>query len=150
VAGQWPARPEVVEATHGWYAAEAMTIKLNHTIVYSRDKHASSTFLTDLFGLPGPVPFGPFLCVEVGNDVTLDFYDEEGVRSPQHYAFLVSEDEFDQIFGRLKEDGLAYWADPSHHLATQINTHDGGRGVYFDDPSGHSLEIITRSYAEAR
>jgi len=127
-----------------------MTIKLNHTIVYSRDKHASSEFMTDLFGLPEPVAFGPFIGVEVGNEVTLDFYDEEGEGTPQHYAFLVGEDEFDEIFDRIKERGLDYWADPGHHLATQINTHDGGRGVYFDDPSGHSLEIITRPYADAR
>ena len=62
----------------------------------------------------------------------------------------MSEDEFDEIFGRLKERGLACWAHPGQHLATQINTHDGGRSVYFDDPIGHSLEIITRSYGEAR
>jgi catechol 2,3-dioxygenase-like lactoylglutathione lyase family enzyme len=106
--------------------------------------------MTDLFGLPEPVPFGPFLGVEVGNEVTLDFYDEEGEGTPQHYAFLVDEDEFDQIFGRIKARGLAYWADPGHHLEGEINTHDGGRGVYFDDPSGHILEIITRPYADAR
>ncbi|HUP15214.1 MAG TPA: VOC family protein [Acidimicrobiia bacterium] len=127
-----------------------MTIKLNHTIVFSRDKDASSTFLTNLFGLPAPVPFGPFLGVEVGNEVTLDFYDEEGQGTPQHYAFLVGEDEFDQIFGRVKARGIDYWADPGHRLQGEINTHDGGRGVYFDDPSGHILEIITRPYSKAR
>jgi catechol 2,3-dioxygenase-like lactoylglutathione lyase family enzyme len=127
-----------------------MTIKLNHTIVYSGDKHASSTFFADLFGLPAPVPFGPFLGVEVDNEVTLDFYDEAGQGTPQHYAFLVGEDEFDQIFGRIKARGLPYWADPAHRFEGEINTRDGGRGVYFDDPSGHILEIITRPYAEAR
>jgi catechol 2,3-dioxygenase-like lactoylglutathione lyase family enzyme len=127
-----------------------MTIKLNHTIVYARDKQASSAFLAELLGLPAPVAFGPFLGVEVGNEVTLDFYDEEGEGTPQHYAFLVSEDEFDQIFGRIQARAVAYWADPGHRLEGEINTHDGGRGVYFDDPSGHSLEIITRPYAEAR
>jgi len=127
-----------------------MTIKLNHTIVYSRDKQASSAFLADLFGLPEPVSFGPFLGVEAGNEVTLDFYDEQGEGTRQHYAFLVDEDDFDQIFGRIKARALAYWADPGHSLAGEINTHDGGRGVYFDDPSGHILEIITRPYAEPR
>ena len=127
-----------------------MTIKLNHTIVYARDKQASSAFLAELVGLPAPVAFGPFLGVEVGNEVTLDFYDEEGEGTPQHYAFLVSEDEIDQIFGRIQARGIAYWADPGHRLEGEINTHDGGRGVYFDDPSQHSLEIITRPYAEAR
>lgn len=127
-----------------------MTIRLDHTIVFSRDKQASSTFFADLFGLPAPVPFGPFLVVELGNEVSLDFYDEEGQGTPQHYAFLVGEDEFDQIFGRIEQRGLAFWADPAHRLSGEINTHDGGRGVYFDDPSGHMLEIITRPYGEAR
>ena len=127
-----------------------MTIKPNHTIVYARDKQASSAFLAELLGLPAPVAFGPFLGVDVGNEVTLDFCDEEGEGTPQHYAFLVSEDEFDQIFGRIQARAVAYWADPGHRLQGEINTHDGGRGVYFDDPSGHSLEIITRPYAEAR
>lgn len=127
-----------------------MTIKLNHTIVYSRDKRASSEFLTGLFGLPEPVPFGPFLGVEVGNEVTLDFYDVEGEVAPQHYAFLVSEDEFDQIFGRIKARGIAYWADPGQSRKGEINTHDGGRGVYFEDPGGHVLEIITRPYGVER
>ena len=127
-----------------------MSIKLNHTIVYSHDKHISSVFFADLFGLPEPVPFGPFLGVEVGNEVTLDFYDGEGKGTPQHYAFLVGEDEFDQIFDRVKARGIDYWADPGHRLQGEINTHDGGRGVYFDDPSGHNLEIITRPYGDDR
>src|SRR6266850_4195812 len=90
-----------------------MTIKLNHTIVHSRDPRASADFLAGLFGLPAPVPFGPFLDVQVGNDVTLAFLDAEGMEiQTQHYAFLVSEKEFDQIFGRVKERKLEYWADP--------------------------------------
>ncbi len=64
----------------------------------------------------------------------------------QHYAFLVSEREFDEIFGRIKERGLAYWADPGQTQKRRINTHFGGRGVCFEDPSGHLLEIITRPY----
>jgi len=121
-----------------------MTITLNHTIVFVRDKKESSKFLTDLFGLPPAKPFGPFLAVQLG-EVTLDF-DEVEDTSPGHYAFLVSEDEFDAIFGRIKARKLPYWADPFKRLPQQINTHDGGRGVYFDDPSGHKLEIITRPY----
>ena len=128
----------------------AMTIKLNHTIVYSRDKRASAEFLSGLFGLPKPVPFGPFLGVEVGNELTLDFHQADGEVAPQHYAFLVSEAEFDQIFGRIQARGLAYWADPGQRKQGQINTHDGGRGVYFEDPSGHLLEIITRRYGVER
>jgi len=123
-----------------------MTIKLNHTIVYSRDRQASSSFMTELFALPEPKPFGPFLCVEVANDVTLDFIETDEPIAPQHYAFLVSEAEFDAIFSRIQARGLAYWADPARAQKGAINRHDGGRGVYFEDPSGHFLEIITRPY----
>jgi catechol 2,3-dioxygenase-like lactoylglutathione lyase family enzyme len=124
----------------------AMTIKLNHTIVHSRDQRAAATFFAELFGLPAPVPFGPFLGVEVSNEVTLDFLDADGEPAMQHYAFLVSEAEFDQIFGRIQERNLAYWADPGRSRKGEINRHDGGRGVYFEDPSGHLLEILTRPY----
>lgn len=127
-----------------------MTIELNHTIVYARDKRASSDFLASLFGLPSPVAWGPFLAVELANKVTLDFLDADAEIAGQHYCFLVSEDEFDQIFGRIQEQGLPHWADPGHRQPAEINTHDGGRGVYFDDPSGHNLEIITTPYGEAR
>jgi catechol 2,3-dioxygenase-like lactoylglutathione lyase family enzyme len=127
----------------------AMSVKLNHTIVHSRDPRAASGFFAEVFGLPAPVPFGPFLGVQVGNEVTLDFLDADGMEiQTQHYAFLVSEAEFDQIFGRVKARGLAYFADPGKRHAGQINTHYGGRGVYFEDPSGHLLEIITRPYGK--
>jgi catechol 2,3-dioxygenase-like lactoylglutathione lyase family enzyme len=127
-----------------------MTIELNHTIVYSRDKRASSEFLAVLFGLPDPVAWGPFLAIGVANRVTLDYIEADGEIAPQHYCFLVGEDEFDEIFGRIQSQGLPYWADPGHDTPDEINTHDGGRGVYFDDPSGHILEIITRPYGEPR
>ncbi|HVK25334.1 MAG TPA: VOC family protein [Actinokineospora sp.] len=123
-----------------------MAIQLNHTVVAARDKVASAKFMTELFGLPDAVPFGPFLCVQTANDVTLDFIDARGEITSQHYAFLVGEDDFDEIFGRIREWKLNYWADPHHHLPGEINTHDGGRGVYFDDLDGHNLEIITRPY----
>ena len=123
-----------------------MTIKLNHTIVNVRDKQESATFLVELFDLPAPVPFGPFLDVEVANEVTLAFIDSDEAIEPQHYAFLVSEAEFDQIFGRIKERRLDYWADPHKSRKGAINHNFGGRGVYFEDPSGHFLEIITRPY----
>jgi extradiol dioxygenase family protein len=124
----------------------AMTIKLNHTIVHARDRRASASFYSEVFGLPQPAAFGAFLDVELGNEVTLAFLDTEEEIQVQHYAFLVSEAEFDQIFGRVKERGLDYWADPAHRRKGEINRNDGGRGVYFNDPSGHYLEIITRPY----
>ena len=124
-----------------------MTIKLNHTIVHSKDPRAAAEWFTGMFGLPAPKPFGPFLDVEVGNEVTLAFLDADGMEIQiQHYAFLVSDAEFDQIFGRVKARKVKYWADPGMRQEGQINRHFGGRGVYFQDPSGHLLEIITKPY----
>lgn len=124
-----------------------MAIKLNHTIVHAKDKHESARFLVEILGLPAAASFGPFLVVQVANDVSLDFAGaDHGPVHPQHYAFLVGEAEFDEIFGRIKERALPYWADPSHRRPGEINHNDGGRGVYWDDPNGHSLEIITRPY----
>lgn len=123
-----------------------MPIKLNHTIVHARDKRASAAFMTELFGLPAATSFGPFLCVELANEVTLDFIETDEPFNVQHYAFLVSEAEFDEIFGRIEAQGISYWADPRKAQTGAINRHDGGRGVYFEDPSGNFLEIITRPY----
>ena len=123
-----------------------MTVQLNHTIVSTHDKEASATFLAEILGLPGPVRFGPFLGVEAENGVTLDFMDTDDDITPQHYAFLISEAEFDEIFGRIQQRRLPYWADPGRTRPSQINHGDGGRGVYFQDPDGHLLEIITRPY----
>lgn len=123
-----------------------MTVELNHTLVAVHDKHAAATFLTELLGLPEPVPFGPFMVVTLGNGVSLDFMDSPGDIPVQHYAFLVSEEEFDTIFGRIRARELSYWADPHHNQPDEINTRDGGRGVYFDDPNGHVLELLTRPY----
>lgn len=123
-----------------------MVVKLNHTIVAARDKRASATFLAEILGLPAPKPFGPFLTVETGNEVTLDFIETRGEITSQHYAFLVDEADFDAIFGRIRQWNVDHWADPAQQRAGEINTNDGGRGVYFSDPDGHLLEIITRPY----
>ena len=85
--------------------------------------------------------------VALGNDVSLDVAHARGPVHPQHYAFLVGEEEFDLIWGRIKQRGLAFWADPYHRQRDRINTHHGGRGLYWDDPNGHVLEIITAPYA---
>lgn len=123
-----------------------MSVQLNHTIVSARDSGASARFLAEILGLDEPVPFGPFMAVATANDVTLDFMDSDEEITPQHYAFLISEAEFDEIFGRIQQRGLDYWADPGRRRSQEINTNDGGRGVYFTDPDGHFLEIITRPY----
>ena len=123
-----------------------MSVKLNHTIVHARDRRASADFYSDVFGFARAKPFGPFLDLETANGVTLAILETDEKFEPQHYAFLVTEDEFDRIFGRVKARGLAYWADPAKKSRGEINTHFGGRGVYFEDPGGHLLEIITRPY----
>jgi len=122
-----------------------MPVQLNHTIVAAHDRHASAAFLTELLGLAPPVDFGPFAVVELANEVSLDFLDDPEVK-PRHYAFLVSEEEFDEIFGRIRARGLPYWADPFEQHPGEINTNDGGRGGYWKDPNEHMLEIITRPY----
>jgi extradiol dioxygenase family protein len=123
-----------------------MPVQLNHTIVNVRDKRESATFLADVLGLAAPYPFGPFLVVEMENGVSLDFADDHGPPHPQHYAFLVSEEDFDRVFARIQQRGLTYWADPGRRRPGEINTNDGGRGLYWEEPSGHFLEIITRPY----
>ena len=122
-----------------------MTIHLNHTIVSARDRDSSAQFLSEILNLPTPEMVGPFAMVQIG-ETSLDFIETEEAIHPQHYAFLVTEVEFDEIFQRIKARGLSYWADPYRRQEGQINTWDGGRGVYWDDPNGHLLEIITRPY----
>jgi catechol 2,3-dioxygenase-like lactoylglutathione lyase family enzyme len=124
-----------------------MSVSFNHTIVHARDKKRSAAFLTGLLGLPEASAWGPFLVVELANGASLDFIDaRDDEITPQHYAFLIGEDDFDQIFARIRKRGLAYWADPAKRRGGEINRNDGGRGVYFDDPDGHLLEVLTRPY----
>jgi catechol 2,3-dioxygenase-like lactoylglutathione lyase family enzyme len=123
-----------------------MSVQLNHTIVWCRDKERSSAFLADILGLPAPVPFLHFMVVALDNGVSLDFMEKEGDVARQHYAFLIGESDFDTVFARIRADGLDYWADPARSRPNEINHHDGGRGVYFPDPDGHMLEILTRPY----
>jgi catechol 2,3-dioxygenase-like lactoylglutathione lyase family enzyme len=123
-----------------------MAVKLNHTIVHAHDKRASADFYSEILGLLRPVPFGPFLDIKVANGVTLAILETDEEIQIQHYAFLVSEAEFDQIFDRIKSRRLDYWADPGRRKKGEINRNDGGRGVYFQDPGGNLLEIITRPY----
>ncbi len=123
-----------------------MSVQLNHTIVWCRDQQRSSAFLTGILGLPPATKFSHFLVVEADNGVSLDFAERSEQIAPQHYAFLVGEDEFEAAFGRIREQGLAYWADPGQTRRGEINTRDGGQGLYFEDPDGHLMEIITRPY----
>lgn len=124
-----------------------MPVQLDHTIVHSRDKQAAAEFLVEILGLRRPPqPLYSFLAVELDNGVTLDYLETDEEFDTQHYAFLVRETEWDEIFGRITARGLEHWADPGRTQPGRTNAHDGGRGVYFSDPDGHLLEIITRPY----
>jgi hypothetical protein len=126
-----------------------MAIALNHTIVPAADGHASAIWLAELFGLDAPTAFGHFWQLSTANGVDLDFdtYGDGGEAfTLQHYAFLVTEDEFDVIYRRIVERGIRHWADPGRSVEGEINHHDGGRGVYFASTDDHLLEIITRPY----
>jgi catechol 2,3-dioxygenase-like lactoylglutathione lyase family enzyme len=125
-----------------------MAPKLNHHIVWSHDKKRSAAFLTEMLGLPPATSWGPFEIVELDNEVSIDFHDVDASTEIQsmHYAFLITEDEFDAVYGRILERGLDHWADPGQRRPGEINHNDGGRGVYFPDPDGHFLEVITRPY----
>lgn len=125
-----------------------MSISFNHTIVAAHDKQESAAFLTELFGLPDPQPFGPFMVVGLDHDASLDYAEAPTAEEiqPRHYAFLVSEDDFDAIYAKISSRGLQHWADPGAQRPDEINHRDGGRGVYFRDPNGHAMEILTRPY----
>ena len=123
-----------------------MAAQLNHTIVWASDQTRSAQFLAEMLGRPAPTRFGHFDVVELDNGVSLDFAHADGPIRPQHYAFLISEADFDAVLGRIHKQGLDHWADPMRRRAGEINHNDGGRGVYFPDPDGHYLEVITRPY----
>jgi catechol 2,3-dioxygenase-like lactoylglutathione lyase family enzyme len=122
-----------------------MTAALNHTIVPATDKAASSEFLARILSVPPPKPWGPFLVLALDNGVSLDFEDAHEVHA-HHYAFLVDEAEFDPILERIKDAGVAFFADPFRQEPGRINHLYGGRGVYFDDPDSHYMEVITQPY----
>ncbi|KUN09725.1 glyoxalase [Streptomyces yokosukanensis] len=124
-----------------------MSVELNHTIVHARNNRESADFFTELLGLETAPEWGPFVAVSLGNGVTLDFASvpEEHI-APQHYAFLVSEEEFEAAYGRIVERGIEHWADPHQKQPGTINRNDGGRGVYFLDPAGHAMELLTVPY----
>jgi hypothetical protein len=122
-----------------------MTAQLDHTVVLAHDRAESATFLAEILDLADPVHMGPFLAVEVGNGVTLDFARADGPITPTHYAFRLDDAEFDAAFERVRTRGLPYWADPSQSRPGEVGQRGDGRGVYFQDPSGHFLEILTRS-----
>lgn len=123
-----------------------MVINFNHTIIATQNNKVAADFLAEILGLPAPTPFGPFMVVTTDNGVDLDFMTTSEKIQPKHYAFLISESEFDKIFQRICSKKIPYWADHRKELPYQINNNDGGRGLYFNDPNGHFLEILTQPY----
>jgi catechol 2,3-dioxygenase-like lactoylglutathione lyase family enzyme len=121
---------------------------LNHLIVWCADKRIGADHVVEILGIGPPRDFaGQFLVVDLGNGVSLDYADWAGAElTPQHLAFLVTEAEFDAAYGRITARKMQHWADPSQRTPGAINHNDGGRGVYWNDPDGHLLEIITRPY----
>jgi len=122
-----------------------MSVRLDHIIIPARDKKSSAEFLARLLGVEVGAQVGPFVPVRTGNGVTLDYMDSRDFRW-HHCAFLVSEEEFDAIFARIRQEEVPYQADPDGGGAGEINRRDGGRGVYFDDPNGHRMEVLTVPY----
>jgi catechol 2,3-dioxygenase-like lactoylglutathione lyase family enzyme len=116
---------------------------LDHTIVWTTDRARGAQFLAHVLDLEVGAPVGRFLPLRLGNGVTLDY--AEGGPDPvgQHYAFRIGEDAFDAAFARIRAAGIAYWADPGHGRPGELNSMNGGRGFYFDDPDGHSMELLT-------
>ncbi|KOV56202.1 VOC family protein [Streptomyces sp. MMG1121] len=124
-----------------------MSVELNHTIVHALDKRESAEFFAELLGLEITGEWGPFVAVALSNGVTLDFATAPADKiTMQHYAFLVSEEEFDAAYTRIKERGIEHYADPHRRQPGEINHNDGGRGVYFMDPAGHAMELLTVPY----
>jgi catechol 2,3-dioxygenase-like lactoylglutathione lyase family enzyme len=124
-----------------------MSVELNHTIIHARDNRESAEFLAHILGLEVGTEWGPFIPVTTSNGVTLDFatIPAESIVM-QHYAFLVSDREFDGALARIQAAGISYYADPHLKQPGEINRNHGGLGVYFMDPAGHGMEIITRPY----
>ena len=121
-----------------------MAVELNHTIVSAHDKHESAKFIADILGIEVGGEIDPFVQVHLANGVTLDYMNRDDFSS-DHYAFLVDDELFDAAYQRLLDRGIPTWAAPDHHEPGGINTRWGGRGVYFPDPAGHNMEILTRA-----
>src|SRR5262245_57883387 len=120
-----------------------MTVRLDHMIVHARDKHEAATFLTEILGLPPPVAMGKFLAVVIEHGLSLDFADAPGEIRPQHYAFAVSNPELDAVLARIQARSIPYWADPQRSRPNEIGQRGASRAIYFADPSGHWLEVLT-------
>lgn len=125
-----------------------MSVTLDHTIVHVRDAAATADFLVRMLDLPPWTRLAHFTVVQVG-ETSLDLIETDGEIASRHFAFRVPEAAFPGVMDRLTAEGRPFWADPFRRHPGRINTWDDGLGVYFDDPSGHLLEVLTRSYTSA-
>ncbi|MFI9510172.1 VOC family protein [Nocardia sp. NPDC052566] len=126
-----------------------LSVQFNHTIVGCKDHRVTAEFWSDILGSALGAEWGHFIPLNTGNGVTFDFANVPSFITeiqPQHYAFLVSEEEFDAAYAKIRRYKLDYWADPRKQGVNEINHNDGGRGIYFEDPNGHYLELITVPY----
>ncbi|MFJ4341821.1 VOC family protein [Streptomyces sp. NPDC088915] len=123
-----------------------MSVTFNHTIVAAKDRHESARFFRELLELPEAPSWGPFVNVQLPDGVLIQFAEPPVEIQMQHYAFLVDDELFERAYGRLCEQGVEHWADPQMRRPGETNTEHGGRGVYFKDPAGHAMELITRPY----
>ncbi|MFC8173517.1 VOC family protein [Streptomyces sp. NPDC057242] len=123
-----------------------MSVTFNHTIIAAEDRHESARFLRELLELPEAPSWGPFVNVQLPDGVLIQFAEPPVEIQMQHYAFLVDDELFERAYGRLRERGIEHWADPQMRRPGETNTEHGGRGVYFKDPAGHAMELITRPY----
>ena len=121
--------------------------ELNHTIINCKNKELSAHFFAEIIGLQIKPQWGRFLPVQTKNGVTLGFADAQEFQ-PQHYAFIMSDSEFDAALDRLKNSGTKYYSHFDNTVEGEINTLWGGKGVYFYDHSGHLLEMITKPYGD--
>lgn len=123
-----------------------MSVSFNHTIIASKDRHASARFFRELLEVDEAPSWGPFVNIQLPDGVLLQFAEPPVEIQMQHYAFLVDDALFDRAYQRLAEGGIEHWADPQMTRPGETNTGHGGRGVYFKDPAGHAIELITRPY----
>ncbi|MFJ5829310.1 VOC family protein [Streptomyces sp. NPDC093089] len=123
-----------------------MTVTFNHTIIAAKDRHESARFFRDLLELPEAPSWGPFVNIQLTDGVLIQFAEPPVEIQMQHYAFMVDDELFDRAYQRLCDGGVEHWADPQMSRPGETNTEHGGRGVYFKDPAGHAIELITKPY----
>ncbi len=123
-----------------------MTVTFNHTIIAAKDRRESARFYRELLEIPEAPSWGPFTNIQLPDGVLLQFAEPPMEIQMQHYAFLLDDAAFDRAYARLRDRGIEHWADPQMRRPREINNEHGGRGVYFKDPAGHLIELITRQY----